>query len=592
MWASGETLQSGKYLIERELRPGGFGITYLAQKTSDFGKVVIKTLKPEILNSPSYSDLEKQKYKQGFKDEALRLALCRHPHIVEIETVFEENSLPCIVMEYIEGETLWDRVKIQGILTEKEALLYVRQIGNALTVVHERGLLHRDVSPSNIIIKYNSNNAMLIDFGIARPYISSKALTSFNNDGFSPVEQYYENKEQGPYTDVYALAATLYYLLVGERPPIAWVRSDAFRSDSEILVPPNQQNSSMSDHVSQAIIKGMSIEPTDRPDSILEWLEMLDEEQIEEDDFVEITDTSVDFLNSLSFDVVFLDVRGQERDRNRNNAEFFEQILSQSPLLSLEMIKIPPGNFLMGSPDFEMVKSQSQESKSNERPQHPVHVDSFFMSRFPITQAIWKFVANLPTVKIGLNPDCSYFKNYENNPVEQVSWFQAIEFCQRLSQLTNLNYRLPSEAEWEYACRAGIDNKPFHFGDTITTQVANYDGTESYNYEPVGEYYKKTKPVGSFEVSNTFGLCDMHGNVWEWCADAKHDNYEGAPSDSRVWEIEEETSNTTLRVLRGGSWKTKAGECRAANRRFLRPTRSDSSYGFRVALSHINSQEK
>ena len=579
-WASGDTLQSGKYLIEKELRPGGFGITYLATKTSDREKVVIKTLKPEILNSLSYSPEQKEKYRQGFKDEAIRLAVCRHPNIVEVETVFDENSLLCIVMEYINGENLWDRVKRQGVLTEREALIYIRQIGDALKVVHEKNLLHRDVSPSNIIIQSNSNKAKLIDFGIARPYISSKALTSFNKDGFSPVEQYYENKEQGPYTDVYALAATLYYLLIGDPPPLAWVRSN-----SDILVAPNQQNPNISDYINQAILKGMAIEPTDRPNSVQEWLEMLSDDRIEESYCVEPPIEEGSCIKKFNFNVVFLDVRGQEKSREKCLGDLFEQVLNEDPFLKLEMVKIPQGHFLMGSPDFEMVKNKSQESKLNERPQHQVSVDSFFMSRFSITQTIWRFIAGFPKVKIDLNPDCSYFKNNENNPVEQVSWSQAVEFCDRLSQLTDLNYRLPSEAEWEYACRAGIDNKPFHFGDTITTKVANYDGAESYNYEPMGEYHEKTKPVGSFGVANAFGLYDMHGNVWEWCADTKHDNYKDAPLDSRVWETEGEVDLTTLRVLRGGSWKTKAKDCRATNRRFLRQTRSDSSYGFRIALS-------
>ncbi|MGK7918675.1 MAG: SUMF1/EgtB/PvdO family nonheme iron enzyme [Trichodesmium sp.] len=575
-WASGDRLQSGQYIIERQLGEGGFGITYLAIKTSTNKKVVIKTLKREILNSSSYSSLEKEKYRQGFKDEALRLAVCRDRNIVEIlETVFEENSLPWIVMEYIDGENLWDCVKRQGVLTEPEALIYVKQIGEALKVVHEKNLLHRDVSPSNIIIQSNSNDAKLIDFGIARPYISSKNSTSFHKDGFSPVEQYDENQEQGPYTDVYALAATLYYLLVGDPPPLAWVRYDSNKEyDSDNLVPPKDKNPNISDRVNQAILEGMAIKPTDRPNSVQEWLEMLGKDRMEE---------GFCFKN-FSFDVVFIDVRGQQKSREQHHAELFEQVLNEDPFLRLEMVKIPQGSFLMGSPDLEMVKNKSQESKLNERPQHRVSVDSFFMSKYPITQAIWRFIANLPKVEIYLNPNCSRFQGDEN-PVEQVSWCQAVEFCYRLSKHTNLNYRLPSEAEWEYACRAGIDKKPFHFGDTITTKVANYDGTESYNYEPMGEYHQKTQPVGSFGVANAFGLYDMHGNVWEWCADPKHDNYIDAPSDSRSWELERQVDNTTSRVMRGGSWKTKAKDCRAANRRFLRPTRSDASNGFRVALN-------
>ena len=572
-WVSGYTLQNGKYVIEKELGVGGFGTAYLALKSPLDKKVVIKTPLVKKINSFRTDD-EKQKYKEGLKEEALRLSLCRHPNIVEIETVFIEDSLPCIVMEYIEGETLWEVVKTQGFLLEKDALVYIKQIANALHIIHDRGLLHRDIKPNNIILRSNSNDAVLIDFGIARQYISGEPLTSYNTAGFSPLEQYYNDSPQGPYTDIYALSATLYYLLVGDPPPLAWMRQP------EKLVPPKQRNPNISDQTNEAILKGLEVEPTKRPSSVQEWVKMLPK-------FIPPPPPPSPPFN---FEVVYLDVRGQERNREQRKAELFEQMLRDNPVLTLEMVKIPAGTYLMGSPDVEMVKNQYQPSKLTERPQRKVSIDGFFMSRFPITQAIWKFIAHLPTIKIDLNPDCSQFQQDENNPVEQVSWFQAQEFCDRLSHLTQLNYRLPSEAEWEYTCKAGMENKPFHFGDTITTKYANYDGTESYNYEPMGEFHKQTKSVGSSGVANAFGLSDMHGNVWEWCADPKHDTYEGAPLDGRCWEIEGVADNTILRVLRGGAWETKAGECRAANRKFVRPNRSRSSFGFRVALSNLLSK--
>ncbi|WP_232251393.1 bifunctional serine/threonine-protein kinase/formylglycine-generating enzyme family protein [Oscillatoria acuminata] len=568
-------MQNGKYVIDKELGEGGFGTTYIALKSPLDTKVVIKT--PQIKKINSFrTDEEKQKYKEGFREEALRLALCPHPNIVKIETVFSEDSLPCIVMEYIEGQTLWDVVKNQKVLTEKDALIYIKQIANAVHFIHEKGLVHRDVKPNNIILRSNSNDAVLIDFGIARQYISGAPLTSYSTDGFSPIEQYDNDRVQGRYTDIYALSATFYYLLVGDPPPLAWVRKP------EKLVPPKHRNPDISDQTNEAILEGLKVEPTERPSSVQEWLEMLPK-------VIPLT-PPLPPSPPFNFEVVYLDVRGQERNREQRKAELFEQVLGDNPVLKLEMVKISAGTYLMGSPDVEMVKSQYQPSNLTERPQRKVSIDAFFMSRFPITQAIWKFIAHLPKVQIDLNPDCSQFKQDENNPVEQVSWFQAQEFCDRLSHLTQLNYRLPSEAEWEYACKAGMENKPFHFGDTITTKYANYDGTESYNYEPMGEFHKQTKSVGISGVANAFGLSDMHGNVWEWCADPKHDDYQGAPLDGRSWEIEGEANNTILRVLRGGAWETKAGECRATNRKFVRPHRSRSSFGFRVALSNLLSK--
>jgi formylglycine-generating enzyme required for sulfatase activity len=165
--------------------------------------------------------------------------------------------------------------------------------------------------------------------------------------------------------------------------------------------------------------------------------------------------------------------------------------------------------------------------------------------------------------------------------VERVTWHDAIEFCARLSKQTGREYRLPSEAEWEYACRAGTTT-PFHFGETITTDLANYDGTRTYGSGPNGQYRKQTTEVGSFKVANAFGLYDMHGNVWEWCLDHWHENYNGAPADGSAWVT---GGNASRRVLRGGSWNNGPGNCRSAHRSRFEPGNRDSNLGFRVVCS-------
>ncbi|NEQ60395.1 MAG: formylglycine-generating enzyme family protein [Moorea sp. SIO4A1] len=255
--------------------------------------------------------------------------------------------------------------------------------------------------------------------------------------------------------------------------------------------------------------------------------------------------------------------------------------------ITLDMVAIPDGTFMMGSPETE-------EGHSNdESPQHKVTVQSFFMGKYPVTQAQWQAVAALPQVKTELESDPSEFKG-EYLPVEQVSWYDAVEFCERLSQYTKRPYRLPSEAEWEYACRAGTTT-PFHFGETITTDYANYDGTDdqqdrwkgSYGNGPSGIYRQETTPVGSFGVGNDFGLYDMHGNVWEWCADHWHDNYIGAPTDGSVWLDDNHNDNQTQgikRLLRGGSWGNYPVNCRSGSRGFYLPAlwRNLGNVGFRV----------
>jgi formylglycine-generating enzyme required for sulfatase activity len=261
----------------------------------------------------------------------------------------------------------------------------------------------------------------------------------------------------------------------------------------------------------------------------------------------------------------------------------------------LEMLLIPPGTFTMGAPASE------EESRDSERPPHEVTVSPFFLGRYPITQAQWKFVANLPQEGKELKPDLSYHKG-EKRPVEKVSWYDAIEFCARLCRHTRKPYRLPSEAEWEYACRAGTTT-PFHFGETISTELANYDGSNeeygAYGRGIRGEYRRETTDVDHFWGANPFGLSGMHGNVWEWCLDPWHEDYKGAPTDGSVWDKEINDNdnlyqdllnninillaNKQRRVLHGGSWSSIPRDCRSAYR-YSDGLSDDYSYiGVRVA---------
>jgi formylglycine-generating enzyme required for sulfatase activity len=240
--------------------------------------------------------------------------------------------------------------------------------------------------------------------------------------------------------------------------------------------------------------------------------------------------------------------------------------------ISLEMVVIPGGSFTMGSPDEE------PERYNRESPQHTVTVSPFCMGRYPITQAQWRVVAAFPQVERKLNPDPSRFKG-DNRPVERVSWHDAIEFCARLSARNERQYRLPSEAEWEYACRAGTTT-PFHFGETITSEIANYNATRSYSDGPKGEYRQETVPVNHFGIANLFGLSDMHGNVREWCQDPWHSTYEGALTNGSFWP-----KDSSDRVRRGGSWCINPRNCRSAYRGFNVAANRLNFIGFRVCCS-------
>ncbi len=277
------------------------------------------------------------------------------------------------------------------------------------------------------------------------------------------------------------------------------------------------------------------------------------------------------YLLWFEFEVVTVDSGGRESSRYQKQVQYFPEDLGNG--VFLDMVSIPGGTFLMGSDHFD------------ERPQHMVTLKPFYLGKFLVTQQQWKAVAALPQVRYDLNSDPSYFKG-DNLPVEQVSWYEAFEFCQRLSQKTGRIYRLPSEAEWEYACRAGTTTF-FHFGETITPDLANYNGNYIYGSESKGIgrqeiYPKETTSVGSFQVANAFGLYDMHGNVWEWCADSWHTHYHGAPLDGRAWD---DNSDNRYRLSRGGSWSGNLVSCRSASRGIDVPSGKSSRIGFRVVCT-------
>jgi len=287
-------------------------------------------------------------------------------------------------------------------------------------------------------------------------------------------------------------------------------------------------------------------------------------------------------LQEWSFETVRVDRAGRVVKRFQKTARSHFVDLGEG--VQLELVAIPGGQFQMGSPKNEL------ERLDREGPVRTVTVPPLLMSRYPITVEQWRRVAgSFPAVlNPELNADPSHWKDAKG-PIERVNWFDAMEFCARLSKATDRLYRLPSEAEWEYACRAGTQT-PFAFGETLRTDLANYDGNCTYADGPKGEYRQRTTPVGQFPP-NGFGLQEMHGNVCEWCLDDWHENYQGAPIDGRPWfndqkheqvfirqfqeskQMNNETfqnltnvDNEQLKLLRGGSWGDYPRFCRSANR--------------------------
>jgi formylglycine-generating enzyme required for sulfatase activity len=268
-------------------------------------------------------------------------------------------------------------------------------------------------------------------------------------------------------------------------------------------------------------------------------------------------------LTKIQFTSVKLNDKGVIIAKPAAIAQIYTEALGNG--VALTMVKIPGGKFMMGSPESE------KDRGKNESPQHQVTVPEFYLAQTLVTQAQYQAIMG--------NSD-SYFKGNDKLPVEQVSWLDAVEFCEKLSQKTNRTYRLPSEAEWEYACRAG-SKTPYAFGETINPAVVNYNGNFPYGGAAEGEYRAKTTPVGSFPP-NLFGLYDMHGNLWEWCLDEYINNYNGAPTDgSARGNINSRDKNTNT-VLRGGSWVNDAQNCRSAFRFYSAASDRSDLIGFRV----------
>ncbi len=304
-----------------------------------------------------------------------------------------------------------------------------------------------------------------------------------------------------------------------------------------------------------------------------EQLTLADEEETPQEVKQESSSTSSPSsrFETFSFETVRVNEKGEVIETVPGKAECFSKDLGNG--ITLEMVRIPGGKFLMGAAEGEVDASEW------EYPQHEVIVPEFWTGKYAVTQEQWAAVAALEKIDCDLTKDPAYFKGAKR-PVEGISWKAAVEFCKRLSQRSKWTYALPSEAQWEYACRAGTTT-PFHFGETLSLSIANYYAYETYGSGEEGELRRQTTEVGSFP-GNAFGLYDMHGNVYEWCQDDWHDSYEGAPTNGDAWKSLEKNDN---KVRRGGSWCDNPGVCRSAQRGLNTPDFANYNFGFRVSCS-------
>jgi formylglycine-generating enzyme required for sulfatase activity len=307
-----------------------------------------------------------------------------------------------------------------------------------------------------------------------------------------------------------------------------------------------------------------------------------------EDVPAELRDRFERALGPFDFETVTLDETGTVTGRPSGRARCrVEELI---PGVALELVEIPGGAFQMGTSEADTGKEINEVARYNSReaaeqwiaqemPSREVNVPPFLMGRFAITQEQWAVVASWEPIESELDADPARFKG-DDRPIESISWEDAKEFCARLSHKTGREYCLPTEAEWEYACRAGTTT-PFAFGETITPEIVNYDGEYPYANAEQGVNRRETVPVGSLGVANAFGIYDMHGNVWEWCEDVWHSNYTGAPTDGSAWLS---GGDSTFWVLRGGSWGNRSIVCRSAGRYWFSPVARVVNIGLRVVV--------
>ncbi|TAF10991.1 MAG: serine/threonine protein kinase [Nostocales cyanobacterium] len=586
----GELLRN-RYRVLRLLGEGGFSKTYAAEDVDRLNApCVIKQFFPQVQGTG-----QRAKAAEFFKEEAFRLYELgeNHSQIPRLLAYFEQGSSLYLVQEFIIGKTLLEEVQEQA-YSEVEVRQLLLDLLPVLDFIHQKNVIHRDIKPENIIRRDADKKPVLIDFGGAKQVTHTsiaRQATAIYTLGYAPTEQMAGFACHA--SDLYALGVTCVRLLTQDLP-----MQDTYGLKDYLYDPMTAKwlwverlqtkGITISDDLKKILDQLLQHFPSDRYQSATE---VLDDLKIETSPPVELKISPVmeiqpppiptipiiqkaivpiPPLETFDFDIITVDTSGREVSHDRGSAKLFAEELNKN--VDLEMVFIPGGSFMMGSPEFE--------GNADEHPQHQVTIEPFFMGKYPITQAQWKAVAALPKVTQPLNLNPTKFKG-ANLPIDNISWYEAVEFCLRLSMKTGRNYRLPSEAEWEYACRAGTTTS-FHFGETITSDLINCNGSETYAVEPKSRFRTKTTDVGSFDVANAFGLYDMHGLVWEWCADPWHNNYHGAPADGTIWDL---GGDIHRRVLRGGAWNFSAELCRSPSRSWNEAEGGLRMSGFRVVFS-------
>jgi eukaryotic-like serine/threonine-protein kinase len=589
---AGELLNNERYQILRLLSDaGGMGVVYEGLDCNLDDKVVVKQSRFNTVESlrhhPNYCALTETQLQEeiialrkDFEREAKMLSRLRHSALPRVRDYFKTiQGEQFLVMELIPGEDLEELLQKKRPAPE-QVLDWAQQILEALHYLHtafDEPIMHRDIKPKNLMLM-PSGQIVLLDFGLAKGAPTGMSVSGVSVPGsspiYSPLEQI-EGNGTDVRSDLYALAVTLHHLLTRQKPPGAGTRAMSLVSKRpDPLRPVCELVPQATTGIAAWLTKAAALHQEDRFESAAAMQKALAAARS--------SSTSQAALPAVPQTPTqpLLPTPSPTHQRNRFEVPLTPNFATSPPPqparpvtsvpkpavadklgvaarfsenlngATLEMVLIPGGKFLMGSP-----KGTGYDS---ERPQHEVSVPAFYCGKYQVTQAQWQAV-------MGNNP--SHFKGDLKRPVETISWEEAQAFCKKLSTLTGKTYRLPSEAEWEYACRAGTTGDCTGELEAMAWYWENASGT--------------THPVGQ-KQANKFELYDMHGNVWEWCEDVWHKDYNGAPTDGSAWLSGGDASR---RVLRGGSWINYGAIVRSANRNRVMPSVRNNNFGLRVVVS-------
>ena len=551
-------LQGGRYQIINTLGQGGFGITYLARQTGLDRKVAIKEFfMKDLCNRDettshvsvgSSGSIEMvNRFKTKFLKEARNIARLNHPNIISIFDLFEENGTAYYVMEYAERGSLASIIKEQGHLTETIAINYICQIAKAIEYIHQKKMNHLDIKPANIMIS-EIGEAILIDFGLSKQYDSlTGSQTSTTpvgiSEGYAPMEQYKQGgvEEFTPETDIYALGATFFKMLTGITPPCA---SDIYEDG----VPVNElTKKNVSAQAISTICKSMEGRRKERMKEIGHFLNSLNIPST-----VNYNKTDIRNIKPLT-EVKSSYLSNSEETTILNISQLKPKLTFNVKGVMFDMIQVQGGTFQMGG------TQEMSDRWSDELPVHEVTLNTYYIGETVVTQNLWETV-------MGNNP--SFFKGGDK-PVENVSWNECQTFISELKSITGRDFRLPSEAEWEFAARGGNESRHTKFSgsDNIDT-VAWYEKNSN----------EKTHDVAK-KLPNELGIYDMSGNVWEWCNDW-YDIYSAYPTTNPTGPYK-----GMFRVGRGGCWSIINKYARNSTRNHYNPGLKLSNLGFRLCLS-------